>query len=203
MAIGGTLAYLSTVTDPVTNSFTFLGGDAIDAEVAETFNPEDAKNLTPGKEVNKLVTLKNTSNPGEDLEMEEWAALRITFKDGEGNQLKQSDYEKLMGLITIDWNKTDWTPASAWQEGVGSKPQEIYDYNTKLSCKEPNNVTKQLFTKVVIKSDISNDDMTWLKDTLKGFKIDVEGAAIQADGYATINDAKGELNALFPSAASV
>ena len=63
-----------------------------------------------------------------------------------------------------------------------------------------------LFNTVKIKSDISDEDWTWLTDTLGGFKILVQAAALQADDNVVWDGASGEVKtelvSLFSAATS-
>lgn len=188
LAVGGTLAYLSTTTDPITNSFTFVSGDDISASLTEP-GWEDANglNLTPGEVVAKDPQITNTSTA---TGMNEYVAMRVTFQKGDNTTLSQEEYTRLMSLITIDFDDTNWVAAAA------AGPVTIYNYQDTLANSE---TTEPLFNTVTINSSISNTDMTWLSDTLGGFKIYVEGAAIQASGYENITAAATDLDALFTS----
>ena len=185
LVVGGTLAYLSTSTTPITNSFTFVSGNDISATLQETnWVADNALNLTPGEEVKKNPTITNTSTANLDV----YVAMRVTFQKGDGTTLNDEEYKKLMGMITIDYDATNWKATAA------AGPVTIYNYQQKLGKDAE---TGELFTKVTIKETLTNEDMTWLSDTLDGFKIYIEGAAIQASGYADINAAASDLDALF------
>lgn len=185
LAVGGTLAYLSTSTTPITNNFTFVSGDDISATIQETsWVADNALNLTPGEEVAKNPTITNTSA----TDLDEYVAMRVTFQKGDGTTLTSEEYARLMGMITIDYDTTNWKAAAT------AGPVTIYNYQQKLAKDAK---TDELFTKVTIKETLTNEDMTWLSDTLNGFKIYIEGAAIQASGYADINAAASDLDALF------
>lgn len=205
VAIGGTLAYLSTRTQAKTNEFTFLGSNDISATLSEPKWEENlskdagyGKNLTPGAILEKDPIITNTCG------LDEYVATRVTFQKGDGTTMTQAQYDKLLTLIEIDWNTADWTTANA------SAPVTIYDYNTLLvgASAAPYNATNSLFTEVKIKQNLTNEEMNWLKDAgtasaidgvdgIGGFNIYIEGAAIQGSEFADINAAKAELNALF------
>lgn len=205
VAIGGTLAYLSTKTQAKTNEFTFLGSNDISATLSEPkwegHLNDDAgygKNLTPGAILEKDPIITNTCG------LDEYVATRVTFQKGDGTTMTQAQYDKLLTLIEIDWNTADWAI-----DGTAG-PVAIYDYNTLLTgaSAAPYNATNSLFTQVTIKQNLTNEEMNWLKDAgtataidgvegIGGFNIYIEGAAIQGSEFADIDAAKADLNALF------
>lgn len=188
--IGGTLAYLSTTTADTTNAFTFVKGD--EGARIELLEPgwvaSKGQNLTPGSEIPKDPQIKNSGI------LDLFVAMQVTFTDGDGNILSGADYTRLAGLITIDYDTTKWTAAAA------AGPVTVYDYTDKLT--KEGGTTIPLFNKVTIKSTITNADIEWLTNTLKGFNIVVKGAGIQADQAGiTLDTVKAELNGLFTAAA--
>lgn len=194
VTVGGTLAYLSTKTEAKTNAFTFLGSNDISATLTEpkweagiAASPDYGKKLTPGSVVDKNPIITNT------CALDEYVAARVTFQTGDGTTMTDEEYTKLMGMIEIDWNLTDW-------ELIGTEgPVNIYDYKTLLTGAEaaPYSETNSLFETVTIKNDLTNEDMNWLKETIHGYKIYIEGAAIQGSEFADLDAAKTELNGLF------
>lgn len=149
LVIGTTLAYLFGKTDAKENCFTFA--DNIKGVLTEpSWNPEDAVNLVPGKEIPKDPQVKNTS----ENSVEEYAAIKLTFVDGAGNELKADDMTKLMSLIEIQWSK-NWTIKS----GTATSSQQIYVYDKKI----PQNITSDpVFYSVNIPSNITPENLSWL-----------------------------------------
>lgn len=191
LVIGGTLAFLSAKTAEKVNNFTFKGNISAtlteptwDAGVAA--DASYGKNLTPGAVIAKDPIVTNT------CDVDEYVAIKVTFQKGDGTTLTSEEYTKLMTMIDVDWS-TDWT-----LDGTAAATS-IYDYNTVLTgqAAAPYSATSSLFTNVTIHSDLSNEDITWLNETLGGFNIVVQGAAIQGNEFDTMSDAKAELNGLF------
>ena len=195
LAVGGTLAYLSTVTEEVTNSFTFLGSDEIGAKIDEGgWDPDDATSLTPGATITKEPTIINTSTA---TGMSEYVAIQVTFTDNDGNTLTEDQMAALAEIITIDWDTTGaWVTESGSSltgTSPGSTGQTIYYYVSALSNEENSNQTSKLFTTVTIKSSVTNDQLDWIMgddandDGVAGlgggFNIVVYGAAVQAEGF--------------------
>jgi len=163
LAIGGTLAYLATTTEEASNVFTF--GENIRAKLTEpNWDPDEGKNLIPGYEVKKDPMITNLSSNGVD----EYAALKITFTDNKttaGTKLTDANTLKLLNMLDITWNTTDWSLESGTlttnASGVvtAATAEQIYVYKHALT---PGQVTNPLFSSVTIKSDISDEDYAWL-----------------------------------------
>ena len=154
IAVGATLAYLATKTGEETNVFTFAKN--IRAKLDEpNWDPEDAKNLTPGCEINKDPMITNMSDNGLDI----YTALQLTFMTGEDyaggeRSLDNEEAKKLLGLLEISWNE-NWTLI----DGEATDAVQIYRYNSALV---PGEVSDPIFSTVKIKEDISKADMEWL-----------------------------------------
>ena len=202
LAIGGTWAYLSSITDKVTNVFTFQSN--ISAELDEpTWDEENAKNLTPGAEVPKDPQITNTSD------IEEYVAIKLTFQKGNGTTMSEEEMTRFLSLVTIKHgpdadsledgiNTTDWTLVKSEE---ANKPVQTWYYTGGVNGNglvKPDEVTNQIFDYVIINADMSNEDFELLNTTLAGFNIYVEGAAVQAsvfeDAAASSNDLYGLLN---------
>lgn len=80
LAIGGTLAYLTTVTEKKTNKFTLANPDGQDGEVEEEYDPDP--DPTPGSDITKKVRFHNTSKG--NTQFYEWVAVMVSFTDGSG-----------------------------------------------------------------------------------------------------------------------
>lgn len=154
IAVGVTLAFLSSMTEQKENVFTFA--ENIRAELDEpNWNPANGENLIPGVEMNKDPMVTNVSDNG----VNEHVAIRLTFTDKDGDKLDADETLKLLGLIDIKWNTTDWKIIEGTNTSSAATPDMVYMYNSKLT---PGAVTNPLFTSVTIKSDISNADYAWL-----------------------------------------
>ena len=133
LCIGGTLAYF-TANGTARNVIT-AGNIKIDLiETDAEGNPfENVSGVTPGAEVDKVVTVKNTGdNP---------CYVRISV-DKEIQLAEGKSGEVDLSLIDIDFDTENWT----LQDG-------FYYYNVVL---EPNETTEPLFTTVTFNTDMDN-----------------------------------------------
>ncbi len=189
-SIAGTLAYL-TASETVTNTFT-MGKVAIDlteTDVDENGVPipdaepvkENEYRLVPGKTYTKDPTLTVKAESEEAyirmmLTIENWDAM---------SEFVGGDHTKLFDAISTDWKAGDS------EETDGNLTVE-YRYVT-ADTKDKDTVTggttdtklAPLFTELTIPGAL---DSTAL-EKLDGFKIVVEGHAIQATGFDTADAA--------------
>lgn len=115
LAVGvwGTMAYLSTLTDKKTNTFT--GSSGIKLEVEEknwtTTGEKKANSYTPNMSIEKDPKLKNTNNDGGKSE---YVAMRIDFLDASNSSSKTAiTYAQLLNVIKlINYKHSDWTLAA-------------------------------------------------------------------------------------------
>ena len=182
MAIGSTLAWLTVSAGAKNNEFSVItaSGDNPDMKASLTEPNWDstgkakASRVVPGQSIPKDPTITNTSV----LPVSEWAAIRVTFTNGAGSPLAAADYQKLTGIISVNYG-------SGWyQTGPTSESPSVlyFYYKTPL---EQNESTSPLFTAVSVNQSAGNDDMAFIKDTLKGFDIQVSGAVVQGDAAKT------------------
>jgi len=151
LAVGATLAYLSTRTNIETNTFTFA--ENIRALLTEpNWDPDNGLELVPGAEIPKDPQITNTSNNGVDV----YASIRLEFVDGAGVALSATDMTKLMTLISVNWNIANWTIADAAME---DKTEQIWIYEGKIA---PAFTTTPLFDKVTILDTVTPDELEWL-----------------------------------------
>ena len=165
--IFGTLAYLTSTTDTVTNTFTFgsvsitlteskVGADGKPVEGAARVT-ENKFHLIPGAEYTKDPTIFVGDN-SEDC----WIFVQVKN-----------------GIKGIEGTNTIESQMSANKWTVLDATKGIYAYNTKVS----KGATIPVFTKVTISGDVANfDGYTNATITVKGF-------AVQAKGFDTAKDA--------------
>lgn len=202
--MGATWAYLSATTDTLTNTFTFLGSDGIDAELTEpAWDPENAKNLTPGAEIPKDPQVTNTGK------IDEYVGVKLEFKTGATRvRMTQAQMTKLLGMITFQYhNGTTYVNGfnPAWSLNASSTanaPVQTFNYRfvnggvaapLKAASTTPvvaAETTAPLFDRIVIKSTVTQAQLAWLNgsstDTDKlvdGFDIVITGVGIQASLY--------------------
>jgi len=159
LAIGGTLAYLATLTGQKENAFTFA--ENVKARLDEpNWDPDSGKELIPGAEIRKDPMITNVSNN----DVSEYVAVRINFTDGSGNLLSDDSGDdnyvgRLLAMLDIDWNTADWGLADSTMEDCA---EQVWVYKHELA---PNEVTNPLFSTVTIKSSVSGmTDEEWSEE---------------------------------------
>lgn len=119
VGIGGTLAYLSQVTDTKENTFTM--GEGITGETEEpNWKEESGKDYTPGKVIAKDPLIRNTSSESTDPAYVA-ATIKYQVKDDAGNwmDVTYDELDKFINIKTIatadpltyaeGFNTADWT----------------------------------------------------------------------------------------------
>lgn len=194
LAVGATLAYLNVVSAPISNKFTFVGTGAggMDAATKEVFDPAEAQNVVPGRKITKQAYVENTS----DIEISEWAAIRASFvypagHANAGKLLSDEDFAVVQRVITVNGWGTKWQNTAG--TAATTQKSETYFYSDALVKGAK---TTNLFDNVTINATAATDDINKLV-AMKGFEIKIEGAVIQAEGFANIGAAKATLGALF------
>lgn len=192
LVLGTTLAYLTSETEDLVNSFTFIGADKegdndMKAELDEpNWDEGKAQNLLPGAIVPKDPIITNTST----ADIDEWVGMRITFQRRDnGDTLSQVELTQVLAIADIDWNMLAWTEADA--NGIVD-PIDVYYYNEKIDVGE---ATAPIFTTITIKPSASTEEIQKVKD-MGGFNIMIEGAAVQGP-YVSEAIARAEIDALF------
>ncbi|MCH1981315.1 SipW-dependent-type signal peptide-containing protein [Ruminococcus sp. OA3] len=137
LAVGGTLAYLSSVTETEKNVFT--SSKSITTELTEEFDPEVAGSYTPGQVITKAPTMSNTSDSNESI----WVAVSLDYTNGADSityeEFKQ--YAEVQGLDTTGWEKI----------GTAADGQELYAFKTVLA---PGADTSAIFSSVKVNAGI-------------------------------------------------
>jgi predicted ribosomally synthesized peptide with SipW-like signal peptide len=196
IAAGATLAYLTAKTPTKTNVFTAgtaltgaLKEDAYDgADYDQAVNPvqlaadallpsptlgiNQAKNITPGRVINKDPQVKNTSAAATGSTA--WVAIKLeaTYPNAATSSAALNAIEQ---IATIDWNTTKWEKVVDANGNVYFFYQDVVD---------PQAETQTLFNTVTIKNTADVSD-------LKDFNISVTAALVQRNG----NDGLTNLNA--------
>lgn len=189
VSVGVTVAYLTSTSTEVNNTFT-IGDVKIDLdEAAVEYNAADNTYVDKGTRVQQ-----NTYNilPG-----------TVVFKDPTITVYKDSENCYVRAIVTVTypnaantfnvswlgetgsgWTRTDGTPEPGADDNYTMKLE--YRYNTVVG-KNSEGATKlpPIFTTLTIPEELTNTEIAKLKD----FKIDVVGHAIQAGGFADANAA--------------
>ena len=161
IAIGGTFAYLFALTEQLDNAFSFA--ENVRGRLDEpNWDPDEARNLVPDYLVRKDPMVTNVSDNGVDV----FTAIRATFTAGNGTILTSTEVARLLRLLDITWNTTNW-------ERIASSPDnnQIWVYKGVLA---PTETTPPLFSSVTVRSSFTpaeiaatpgldwNEEFAWL-----------------------------------------
>lgn len=211
ISIGGTLAYLTSKTDTVTNTFTIgkvtitldetkVTPDGVKDATSTKRVTENSYKLMPGHEYMKdpAVTIKADSEPAYVrmlVTVSDMAKLQAAFPEAKYadfyttvNGEKVFLLEKLVG----GWNSAVWAPA-----GYANGTYEFRYVGTAAPAENTEGVLVDtmlpaLFTSVNLPTTVDKDAL----DNLNGIDIKIIAEAIQADGL-TAEQAWGELNTTY------
>ncbi|CAK7046143.1 MAG: hypothetical protein EUB_02987 [Eubacterium sp.] len=199
IAVGATLALLSTTTGTKTNAFssnrnisiqlrenewdgyTFKDGagdstTGLEANPDYTGNKEDlgvnqAKAYLPGQSIPKNPTVKNNNTNGNGVETR--VALKVTYFIGKQQVTYETFKNKLLATDGIEFN-------NKWEQIDGNDNDnmaDIYLYQDVLGLEEDvNNTTTPLFSTVPINKNLQPGE----DGELPRFNINVQAYAIQA-----------------------
>jgi len=204
---GLSYAFLFSTTAQYANAFT--PSENISAKLTEpNWNEEEGLQLVPGKVVRKDPMITNT------CDIDEYVAIKATFQrrgdDGKGSEISGADLAMLLDLLVIDWNDTDWKIIEGDRDADPAEQPFVFYYKGIL---KPGQTTPPLFSSVRVKDQsdkLSEAQLRWLQGIkIEGgeivpdpsgigkFNIVLEGAAVQAQGYANAQAAANDLLALF------
>ncbi|ALU16162.1 hypothetical protein ACH52_3424 [Eubacterium limosum] len=203
IAVGATLALLSTTTGTKTNAFssnrnisiqlredkwdgyTFEdgAGDSTTGEEAIEGHEEDmtlgvnqAKAYLPGQSIPKNPTVKNNNTNGNGVETR--VALKVTYFIGKQQVTYETFKTTLLDTNGIAFDTDNWTNI---QNSSDEKLADIYLYDKELGLEEDNkttekNTTTPLFSTVPINKNLQPGE----DGELPRFNINVQAYAIQA-----------------------
>lgn len=203
IAVGVTLALLSTTTGTKTNAFssnrnisiqlredkwdgyTFedgagdstTGEEAIEGREKDmTLGVNQAKAYLPGQSIPKNPTVKNNNTNGNGVETR--VALKVTYFIGKQQVTYETFKTTLLDTNGIAFDTDNWTKI---QNSSDEKLADIYLYNEELGLEEDNkttekNTTTPLFSTVPINKNLQPD----AEGKLPSFNINVQAYAIQA-----------------------
>lgn len=199
IAVGATLALLSTTTGTKTNAFssnrnisiqlrenewdgyTFEDGagdstTGLEENPNYTGNKEDlgvnqAKAYLPGQSIPKNPIVKNNNTNGNGVETR--VALKVTYFIG-GHQVTYETFKTtLLDTNGIAFDTDNWTNI---QNSSDEKLADIYLYDKELGLEATNNTTTPLFSTVPINKNLQPGE----DGELPSFNINVQAYAIQA-----------------------
>lgn len=192
VSIGATVAYLTSRTETVVNTFTVgkveidldeakvnEDGDPIKADGTTVTNPADAARvkannykLLPGHVYTKdpTVTVKANSE-------ESYVRMKVTVTFG--NALTDAQLATDLDSIFTGYD-AKWVRKNKVVSEDRTSITYEYRYNTTVSAGDADEKLAPLFTKVVVPTNWTNDDLA----AFGGIKINIVAEAIQADSFA-------------------
>lgn len=212
LAIGGTLAYLTAVTNSKENTFTMGKGITGTTEEPkwEDTGKKDAENFTPGKVIAKDPQIKNTSDATTDPV---YVAATLTYQvsDGKGGWT-DTTYAELDKFINIKhasplvdgFNTANWTMDKdntiAYYKGNGTNEGKLAPDTSTESIFDAVEIDKLALTPEQVASGTSNNpqfDVTKYTDEtgtyttyqMKDFQIVVKGYLVQSEGFEDVQTA--------------
>lgn len=142
IAIGGTLAYLSTVTETKTNQFSSTAD--IKGKIEETEwdekHPNGWTDYKPGEATSKdpKIVIEEGSA---------WTAMKLDFKDAAENKM---DYARFSKYAAYDKINDGWKLIA--KNGEGS---ELYMYTAAVDAEKDGGATKPLFNNITVNAGIT------------------------------------------------
>ena len=166
--ISGAYAYYSAKTDTVTNTYNIVAGGGSNGEtvgkVEESFNPEDAKDLTPRSSFTKDV--KITSK----LEYNSYAYLLVSVPTINA-RLKDESAKSIRESVNINFDTAKWSLVKKTDGSNTAPVKYLYRCNSELAAKSS---TPSLFTTVSVPDYAESDGISG--------SIDVVGYMISSVG---------------------
>lgn len=199
IAVGATLAYIVSSTNTAVNKFTLQSGEDLEGEIIEEWEETDGQDLTPGAEVDKVVSMRNISNPDMDATKARiYGGLQIWFDKvdaaGVAKPMTDEEFKKVYPIMTL----VDLNPLNEWEpNATPAKNGTIYFYKDLIERQpapgDDTNDTPPLFTAVKISEDL---DTTLADEILAfapgGINIRIEGAIAQGTNI-TAAEAREEI----------
>ena len=185
LAVGGTLAYLNSVTETKTNTFT--SGKNITTTLTETeWTTDSGKNYTPGDVIRKNPVMKNESDQAV------YMAIKVDYTDAQGSLMSAEAFEKYASVTDFDLD--DWEKIAVNQDG-----SEMWVYKSAVEAGsdadgnklEIIDVDSEKYDPTVIYKDQDGNIVD--AGTLPSFNIKVTGFAVQASTFADYEEAQPEL----------
>lgn len=198
LAIGGTLAYLSTITQTAENKFTSSKG--ITGEITETeweHGKDGWTDYEPGQSTGKnpVITIEDNGTS-----TEAYVAMKLVCVGADGKEISFKEFQEKYATVSYNevtgYNTTDWTESINYAG--------LFLYNTTL--KTPAS-TNPIFDTVTVNTGIYRTyEAKSADETIITYKVDENGKEIQGtrvetkgqsifseDSKVFIKDASGEL----------
>lgn len=166
LAVGGTLAYLSTITNTEENKFSSAGN--ITGELTETdweYGKDGWTDYLPGDSTGKNPVIDLT-----DTKVYAAVGMKVVCKDADGKVITFEDFQKKYASVSTDGTagtSTKWTKMDNMADG-----SDFYYYNTTVK----GGATDPLFTDVTILQGIKTVYYnTTANKTITVYKTDENG----------------------------
>ena len=192
IGVGGTIAYFTSTTDDVKNTFT-VGNVAITLDEAKVTYADDVwtagservttntyENVYPGAHLPKDPTIHVAADS-----QDAYVAMKVVISKAAAWKALAEDHASLNDLETVfeGYKEADWTKIAATEQGDNL----VYVYMWEQG-KVSANADLTLFTAMNIPAELSSEEI----ETLDGFTVTATGYAVQAQGV-TAETAKAEL----------
>ena len=160
IAVGGTLAYLNSVTETKTNTFT--SGKNITTTLTETeWTSDSGKDYLPGDVIRKNPVMNNESD------QPVYMAIRVDYEAADGELMDADTFSKYASVT--DYDTSNWEKISVNADG-----SEIWVYKTAV---EAASSTEALFNNVEVNAGIT-EEWSALTKTKKVYRCDADGNKI-------------------------
>lgn len=171
-AVGGTLAYLTDTTDPVTNTFTFGKVDITLTEPTwDTTGKTAAADMAPGVEVDKDPTVKVETNS-----KNAFVFAKVTIPTGTAGGVADQE------LFTVGTLGAGWTEVTSIL-GITTKGVHVYAYGTTsaMTSVAKGTTLPAVFTKIKANANLTETEIPNYQTDRKA-NVVVNAYAIQAEG---------------------
>lgn len=203
MSVAGTLAYLTSTSQEVKNTFT-VGNVSIILDEAQIIDDgtksnhdvrvlENSYKLQPGLTYKKdptVTVLKGSEDcyVRAQVTVSDYSKLKDAFPVDRYADYWVGDVFLLEMLVNGTWDKATWIPQAVTAEKTDTSVTYEFWYKeivTSEQTKDGNKVLDDLFEEIKLPDDMTNTELSYLKD----MKINVVAHAIQAEGFDDAADA--------------
>ena len=188
MAIGGTLAYLNSVTETKTN--TFSTSKNIVTELTETeWNEDSGSDYYPGKVIAKNPVMKNDST--EPV----WMAIKVSYIDNDSNAVSYDTFKKYAAVSTNETDADNDGINDNWVKIHQSDDYEAWMYKGTVAA---NSSTGSLFDNVTVSAGIKkiwnvSESTTTVKKYVNGELVNVDVTKSEPESEVTYYDEEGNV----------
>lgn len=179
IAVGVTLAALSTITETKTNKFTSSKG--ITGEITESewkYEEEGWTDYLPGESTNKnpVITIKSKDSAGLNVGI----AMKVVCQDNNGKDISLADFQTMYG--TVAYKTTNDKGEVVYVDGINPawtvdpNNEFIYYYNDTVAATEAGVSTTALFDRVTVLAGIQKVyGTTTSTETIRVYEVDENG----------------------------